>query len=130
MALGLRGKPEGEGRGFEWNVCGYTQQNRCLNKAGGVRADLRAWISSGGSWDCQGLGEGTGGQQREGLSSDGSAGPGSHPHGTPRMSPAAGAGPQPPAELSPQAKPRLSAELMGLGQIMLTNRRARPNARD
>lgn len=35
-----------------------------------------------------------------------------------------------PAELSPQAKPRLSAELMGLGQIMLTNKRARPNARD
>lgn len=35
-----------------------------------------------------------------------------------------------PPALSPQAKPRLSAELMGLGELMLTNKRARPNARD
>lgn len=34
MALGLRGKPEGEGRGFECNVCIYTRENSCLNKAG------------------------------------------------------------------------------------------------
>lgn len=35
-----------------------------------------------------------------------------------------------PPVLSPQAKPQLSAELMGLAELMLTNKRARLNARD
>lgn len=136
MALGLRGKPEGAGRGFECNVCIYTRENSCLNKAGRGQTEPapgldQLWRELGlpGGW------EGDRGTEEE-RSSDGSTGPGSdpQPQGTPGMSPAAGSGPPlpllaPPA-LSPQAKPQLSAQLMGLGGLMLTNKRAQPNARD
>lgn len=57
MALGLRGKPEGKGRGFEWNVCVYTQENSCLNK-GGVRASPGLGSALEGAGTARGLGRG------------------------------------------------------------------------
>lgn len=66
MALGLRGKPEGEGRGFEWNVCIYTLENSCLNKAGRVRASPGLGSALEGAGSARGLGRGQGDSRGKG----------------------------------------------------------------